>query len=280
MRKKWALFTLGALVLGLALCAGVVYFVDPFQVYREASWYAPVFDSQVQAYTNAGIARHYDYDTLIVGSSVTENTRCSQVDALFGGRSIKVNFAGGMAVNHGAALKLAFETHAVKRVIYGLDPYAYVREPDYSAFAMPWYLYNNNPFDDIEYLLNGSVLFKRIPSVIKHGLGGEGDQTLDRDAMYAWGDKYTYSEKDTLGSWDLRADPLEMQAADAMPPTPKSILSATLSPIWRPIRIRRSSFTSPPTRRWSGMYCFSGVTWTLFSTPRNGWPRHCSPMRM
>ena len=80
-RKTWALLSL-ALLLGTigAICLTVIV-IDPFQVYHLATRYMPPIDNTTQVYANAGIARSYDYDSAVVGTSVTENFRPTQMDA-------------------------------------------------------------------------------------------------------------------------------------------------------------------------------------------------------
>ena len=87
-KKTWALLCLAALLCAFALISAVVILVDPFQIYRLATRYMPPIDNTTQVYANAGIVRRYDYDSAIVGTSVTENFRPSQMDALLGGRFI------------------------------------------------------------------------------------------------------------------------------------------------------------------------------------------------
>ena len=87
------------LILAIAGASLLVIFVDPFQVYRLATLYMPPIDNTTQVYANAGIARNYDYDSAIVGTSVTENFRPSQMDELLAA-------AAGPAMN--LALLLAF----------------------------------------------------------------------------------------------------------------------------------------------------------------------------
>ena len=72
-RKTWALLSCAMLILAIAGASLLVIFVDPFQVYRLATLYMPPIDNTTQVYANAGIARNYDYDSAIVGTSVTEN---------------------------------------------------------------------------------------------------------------------------------------------------------------------------------------------------------------
>lgn len=79
----------------------------------------PPIDNTTQVYANAGIARSYDYDSAVVGTSVTENFRPTQMDALLGGRFIKLCTSAGTAYNHALLMDLAFRTHDVKRIVYG-----------------------------------------------------------------------------------------------------------------------------------------------------------------
>ena len=81
-RKTWALASLALLLAAIAAICLTVIVIDPFQVYRPATRYLPPIDRTTQVYANAGIARSYDYDSAVVGTSVTENFRPTQMDAL------------------------------------------------------------------------------------------------------------------------------------------------------------------------------------------------------
>ncbi|MDR3050528.1 MAG: hypothetical protein LBU67_02240 [Oscillospiraceae bacterium] len=214
MYKRWALASLAVLAALLLGTAAVTFAVDPFQNYRAAAWFTPLYDNGMQPYFNAGLARHFDYDTPILGTSMTENFRPSLVDEVFGGQSIKLPFEGGMAANHAQVLSLAFTTHDVRRVIYGLDMYSFVRDPAYSAFTMPAYLYDQDPFNDVSYLLNGEVIFHQLPSTLLHNWREPGKLRATRDSMYAWKSDVVYSAATTLSSYDFSQPALGMQPAD------------------------------------------------------------------
>lgn len=111
--KHWTIITLFSLLLLLLLSAGTVYVVDPFEHYRQASFYTPLYDNQV--YCNSGIARHYDYDAVLLGSSMVENTRASSLDEHFGVRSVKLPFKGGYPYNYARVMDLAFEDRRWRR---------------------------------------------------------------------------------------------------------------------------------------------------------------------
>ena len=150
--------TCAMLILAIAGASLLVIFVDPFQVYRLATLYMPPIDNTTQVYANAGIARNYDYDSAIVGTSVTENFRPSQMDELLGGRFIKLCTQSGTAYNHALLMDLAFRTHDIRRIVYGLDVYSFIGATDKTGSTVPFYLYDDNPFNDVSYWLNRSVL--------------------------------------------------------------------------------------------------------------------------
>ena len=197
-RKTWCLLTLGALIMGFSLLSAIVIFIDPFQIYRKAELYLPPIDNQTQVYSNAGIVRQYDYDSIVVGTSVTENFRPSQMDSVLGGRFIKLCSSAGTAYNHAILMDLALRTHDVQRVVYGLDVYSFINGLDETGTAMPMYLYDDNLFNDAAYWLNRSVLASFLPRCLRTW----GQQQTDalRDSMYAWKDQYIYGP-DAL--WDV-----------------------------------------------------------------------------
>ena len=157
-RKHWALLCLGGLAAAFLFLAALIIYVDPFQIYHLATRCIPPIDNTTQVYANAGIVRHYDYDSAVVGTSVTENFRPSLMDEHLGGRFIKLCSSAGTAYNHALLMDLAFRTHDMKRIVYGLDVYSFIAELDETGTEMPMYLYDDNPFNDAEYWFNRSVL--------------------------------------------------------------------------------------------------------------------------
>ena len=147
-------------------------------------------------YTNAGIAKHYSYDSAIVGTSLTENSAPSLYDELFGGEWIKLVTSGGTAHNHAILMDVAFRTREMKRIVYGLDIYSFIAEKDETAQDVPMYLYDDNPFNDVSYLLNKDILFDRLYETYQYN--AEGLTYLTRDSMYYWGGNYEFSEEEVL----------------------------------------------------------------------------------
>ena len=202
-RKTWALASLALLLAAIAAICLTVIVIDPFQVYRPATHYLPPIDRTTQVYANAGVARSYAYDSAVVGTSVTENFRPSQMDSLLGGRFIKLCTSAGTAYNHALLMDLAFRTHDVKRIVYGLDVYSFIAKVDQTGSDVPMYLYDDNLFNDVSYWLNRSVLGSFLPRCLK-----------------AWGQKQDDSIRDRMYNWAGRDDygPIALYTASFTPP--------------------------------------------------------------
>lgn len=86
-RKQWAALTLSLLALGIGGTIAAVSIIDPFEVYHKATAFIPPITNGTQLYSNAGIAKNYAYDSVVIGSSMTENFRPSQLNRLSAGSS-------------------------------------------------------------------------------------------------------------------------------------------------------------------------------------------------
>lgn len=148
----------------LAAAAGAVLFFDPFFHYHEpvAGLKKVVTKSEYQC---IGTIRTFSYDSLIVGSSVAENYNNRWFDQGFGCTTVKAIKSSGTTADFDYYLQEAFENRKLKYVFYSLDISSMLSDPDtnFLSQGMPLYLYDKDPFNDIEYLLNKDVLLESIP---------------------------------------------------------------------------------------------------------------------
>ncbi len=210
-RSCWGKLTLSLLIGGLLLIVGSVVLIDPFEVYHKATAFAPPIDNGTQIYSNAGIAKSYDYDSVIIGSSMTENFTPSQLDRLLGGSFIKLPINAGSPFNNKQMMDLAFGTHDVRTVLYGVDIESFTYFYTTPKCEMPEYLYDDDLFNDTQYWFNRSVLAEFIPKCLAT-LGQYNPS--QRDTMYTWGDKYSYGKDaalrgKTLSNHRIEQTPLE-----------------------------------------------------------------------
>ncbi len=188
--KRWVLFSVSALLILSALCAGTVYLVDPFEQYRESA-ILPLYDQE--SYNNPGIVKNYDYDAVILGTSMVEMSHPSVIDSCFGVHSVKLPMRGSYSPQMGWQLRHVLKQRDLKLAILEVDPYSLLGNPNDTDELFD-YLWNDDPLDDIHYLLNRDVLLVRVPKMLKN-IGKPLDNK--RDDMYQWTD-VTFSEESVL----------------------------------------------------------------------------------
>ena len=85
--KKWLRRTIIE-ILGIMIFVVLLQIiVDPYFHYHKPITKYRLNDER---YINDGIARHFDYDAIIIGNSLCQNFSTSQYDELFGTNSVKL----------------------------------------------------------------------------------------------------------------------------------------------------------------------------------------------
>ena len=213
-RKQWAALTLSLLALGIGGTIAAVSIIDPFEVYHKATAFIPPITNGTQLYSNAGIAKNYAYDSVVIGSSMTENFRPSQLNRLFGGQFVKLCVNGGSSFDHKQMMELAFSTHDVRRVLYGIDLDAltyFYKSPNHET---PNYLYDDDLLNDVAYWFNAGVLAKYIPQCLMTLGQSDPDQV---DTMYRWSDLFTYGKDAVLPGYTFSTRRVEQRDAGEKP---------------------------------------------------------------
>lgn len=240
--KRWCRLSFSLLAGLLASILALVVFVDPFEIYHRALFYTPAYDSKTQLYNNAGIARHHVYDSVIIGSSVTENCMPSDYDEALGGRFVKLCVNGGTAHDHAKMLKMAFDTHALRRVVYGLDLFGCWQYCAIGHEDTPDYLYDGFPLNDAPYWFNWSILTQYIPEAFSRA-GAYNENA--RDWMYVW-DAPPTDAAELLALVDLVSPLPEQTGVDSYLFMAQGNLDNNLLPFVRAHRETEFLFFFPP----------------------------------
>lgn len=159
-------FILTALT-GLFICAVIVLIVDPFFHYHKpiGGLKAVLTDKEYQC---IGTLKNFDYNALVVGSSVCENYNNHWFDEKFDVTTIKAVRSYGATADLIYMLNAAYEDHNIEKIFYNIDPTALMGKPHltFEESGCPMYLFDDNPVNDISYLLNKDILFRKIPNMI------------------------------------------------------------------------------------------------------------------
>ncbi len=186
-----------AAILAVIVVIGLIVFAfDPFYHYHKP-WFGLKAVLNDKEYQCVGTLRNFDYDSLIVGSSVMENNDNAWFDAAYGVKSIKAIRSYGATADLCYLMDVAYEDHDIKRVFYNIDPSALSSsaETTYESTGCPMYLYDRNPFNDVRYLFNKDVLFEKIPYEIANSFMGDYNEGLS----YNWAKWKTFNSEMALG---------------------------------------------------------------------------------
>jgi hypothetical protein len=167
---------------------GVFNFViDPFYQYRKPIFYKTFYAGE-QRYKNPGFAKRFDYNSIIIGSSMTENFLISESSKIMT-NPIKLCISGGTAHEIFLTLNTAFETNKnIDTVMIGLDIYAITGKVDrlrHGDESMPLFLYDKNYFNDYLYLLSLDTL-KNSGKAIIQPIIKKDDILSNYENMYQW----------------------------------------------------------------------------------------------
>ena len=185
----------------MILVALPTLYIDPFFHYRAPTeGVSYVLDSE--RYQNDGILRHFEYDAVIIGTSMTQNFKTSEADALFGTNSVKVPLAGGYFREIGDRLRSGFDSgHEIKQVILSLDMMSVIADKDAVSYDdYPEYLYDDNIFNDVRYLFNKTVLVDFTVDNIRRTLAGRESESFDEYS--SWGHHDVFGRERVLASYD------------------------------------------------------------------------------
>ena len=193
--KTFALFSVGLLL----LLGVTVILVDPFFHYH-----APIggLKSVISngEYQCVGTVENFEYDSIILGSSVAENYNNRWFEEAFGGTTIKGIQRSAETVDLLYYLNKAIESNDIKTVYYSLDNTALSADPEkvYPHASMPLYIHNDNILDDVQYIWNKDVIFEHIPYMFAMSFVGD----YDEGESYNWAQYKTFSKEGTLQNYE------------------------------------------------------------------------------
>lgn len=192
----WIFVALSAvLVLG---CMALVVLIDPFfQYHKPLKGMSYTIDNQ--QCQNPGIAKNFDYDSVILGSSMTVNFNPELFRETMGLATVKLSYNGAYPKDIDNIMAIIRNSpNQVKEVFLGIDIYTYKAQPGIMSYEIPQYLYDDSPWNDLPYLLNKDVL---LDYILKNIISPQGSTPLN-EIYYTW--KHSvYSKDNVLASYSV-----------------------------------------------------------------------------
>lgn len=172
-------------ILALVFIAIFNYIIDPYQQYRIATFYKLPYENEKEL--NAGLAKNFDYDSVLIGTSMMQNFNINDLKQILGyEKPIKLTIAGSSAYEQYIVLNTAFRHQNIKNVLIGLDFLSYygdIHRYKHGASSFPTYLYDENIVNDYQYLVSSDTLGRVFEIFTKQE---KDDWIYDFTKMYEW----------------------------------------------------------------------------------------------
>lgn len=206
--QRWACGFLAALLAFLSACAGIIYAVDPCFYYRMPSSRQLVFFNE--RYQAAGLAKNVPAETVLLGTSMAANYRASWIEEFYQTSGLRITIPDGYFSEFDKVMALLFrKKDPPVRILFALDLNTLIRDGSGVTSAMPEYFYNQNPLDDVQYLLNKDSLYYSLYAIMTDRQGG--GETLDEG--FTWDKTSDWGRYETLRNY-ARADVAEEPAPE------------------------------------------------------------------
>lgn len=207
--KKWMICCISIAALLLVICASAVVIVDPFfHFHAPLKDFPYVVDNQLSQ--NPGLALHTEYDSVITGSSMTANFDTDWFHDDMGLDAVKLTCNGAYPKDISNMLDKVYESgNTVKAVFTSIDIESYTADTDEVKYPIPKYLYDSNPFNDVEYLFNSDVLTEYI---IRPFL--RRDPTDMTDVYASWWTPEYYDEARVMQGYEMPQEDGDAEQSD------------------------------------------------------------------
>lgn len=194
--KRWLIIFLSIFLAAVTVIGMTAYLVDPFYQFRYED---RTYFNNTAKFPGPGLVKNYEYDTLIVGSSMTQNFDMELFRQELGVEPLHIGI-GGMGLDELLSyIMLCERTGKCDNYYIGIDQYMLTDSID---FITPEYLFNDDPVSALRYLFSYESWFRYIPldvvlSVISRmsvTMPDKLQQAKNIDYLGNWENDYTFGE--------------------------------------------------------------------------------------
>ncbi len=151
-----------------SLLAGTNFIIDPIQFYRQQDH--PIFVKS-QRHQIPGLVKNYDFNSILIGTSHSENFLASTLDSLMGTKTINLAISGSSSVEQSRVAAFALAHKQVKHVVWEMN-YRSFMGSNYNLLsqgAFPEYLYDSDIKSHLLYLFSIDTLWMSIKNLLEIG---------------------------------------------------------------------------------------------------------------
>lgn len=159
--KKWCSLFVICVVFFITICFLITYKYDPFYKYDQRKQWDKYTTVKKEKFLAVGLIKNFDYDSLLIGSSMVENFDMDYFRSKMKCNIIKVPLEGIEIKETLELLNKASEVGKAKKYYVSIDIAKFATEKEISR--IPDYLLNDSFLYDLKYALNYESWFRFYP---------------------------------------------------------------------------------------------------------------------
>ena len=167
--KKLVLIFLTLFCLIFGVISLVIFFVDPLRIFHKPI----ICKDNIEIVLRLGdktLIDHYEFDSIILGTSMLENTSSAEASEILGGKFMNLSIAGGDFLERSLILNYAHKKKNLKKIIYSLDTDKFLKQRKGDTTYSPlkfYFLYDDNKFNDFKVYFDKYMLTRVGKNLLK-----------------------------------------------------------------------------------------------------------------
>ena len=139
-----------------SLLFSYIYYYDPMQIFHKSYIQNDLHLHDNMRQQSAGIINNFEFDSIILGTSMLENTSSFEASEILGGNFVNISISGSDFYERKFVLSHALKKKDIKYVIYSIDVDSYNLRKGHENYSIDTfdYLYDENLFNDFNVYLN------------------------------------------------------------------------------------------------------------------------------
>jgi len=158
--KKFLIYFFICSSSSFVLLFSYMFVFDPWQLYHPP-WFRDTVFIQNSRFQDAGIINSYEFDSVILGTSIAQNFSIQEASQLFNSSFVNLSLEGGLFSERAIVLERVLNKKTLKTVIFSLDFQYETPVGEYNK-GIPRgqydFLYNSNRLDDTRLYMDWSLL--------------------------------------------------------------------------------------------------------------------------
>ncbi len=170
-------FLVSTIIFILSWCALIV-FIDPIHYFR--------LNNKISLYPhtrwqNAGIIKHIPFDSIVIGTSMTQNFDLKQISSLLNCHCVSLALPGCDVQEQLVVLKKAIESKKLKTIIWAIDRWCLGYKKDSFRASFPVELYQNQYKGVARYLFSFEMFKSAAYKLFKYYILGKAPLNIDEE---------------------------------------------------------------------------------------------------